>query len=48
MEKTRKRKKEMLPSTSGEKVENGKIDEMKKLITNLSVKSNRMEMENKS
>ena len=44
MEKTRKRKK-MSPSTSGTKVANSKMDDMNKLIKNLSAKISKMEME---
>ena len=41
----KKNKKEMSPSTLGTKVANSKMDDMNKLIKNLSAKISKMEME---
>ena len=44
----KKKNKEVLPSTSGEKVADSKMDDMTKLIKKLSAKINRLEMENRN
>ena len=44
----KQKKKEMSPSTSRKKIADSKIDDMTKLIKNMSTKLSRLEMENKS
>ena len=44
----KKKKKEILPSTSGTKITDCKMDDMTKLIKNISAKLSRLEIENKS